>query len=89
MERSASSITNLLDPRTTIVTVFPGLVQPVIFSKQIPNYEFGVRVKTNKKPKQIKLNYNTVTLSSFPEPFKLISSANSADPSMSVVNWSI
>ena len=34
MERSASSITNLLEPRTTIVTVFPGLAQPVIFSKQ-------------------------------------------------------
>lgn len=31
MERSASSITSLLDPRTTMLTVFPGLVQPVIW----------------------------------------------------------
>jgi hypothetical protein len=34
MERSASSITSLLEPRTTIVTVFPGLAQPVIFNKK-------------------------------------------------------
>lgn len=30
MERSASSITSLLEPRTTMLTVLPGLVQPVI-----------------------------------------------------------
>lgn len=29
MERSASSITSLLEPRTTMLTVFPGLAQPV------------------------------------------------------------
>ncbi len=34
MERSASSITSLLEPRTTMLTVFPGLVQPVIYMKQ-------------------------------------------------------
>lgn len=30
MERSASSITSLLEPLTTMLTVFPGLLQPVI-----------------------------------------------------------
>lgn len=34
MERSASSITSLLEPRTTMLTVFPGLVQPVICTEQ-------------------------------------------------------
>lgn len=34
MERSASSITSLLEPRTTMLTVFPGLVQPVIWTKK-------------------------------------------------------
>lgn len=30
MDRSASSITSLLEPRTTILTVFPGFTHPVI-----------------------------------------------------------
>jgi hypothetical protein len=34
MERSASSITSLLDPRTTMLTVLPGLVQPVIYGDE-------------------------------------------------------
>lgn len=43
---------------TTIITILPGLVQPLI-------------------------------LNSFPESFKLTSSASSAELSMSAVNWSI
>lgn len=34
MERSASSITSLLEPRTTMLTVFPGLAQPVICTER-------------------------------------------------------
>lgn len=37
MERSASSITSLLEPRTTMLTVFPGLAQPVICKGATPN----------------------------------------------------
>lgn len=63
MERSASSITSLLEPRTTMLTVFPGLAQPVICNQtdarpintqdmvMSTRYEFGlchrVRVKTS------------------------------------------
>lgn len=37
MERSASSITSLLEPRTTMLTVFPGVLQPVICKEQRQN----------------------------------------------------
>lgn len=42
MERSASSITSLLEPRTTMLTVFPGLVQPVIWSKETTTTDISV-----------------------------------------------
>lgn len=41
MERSASSITSLLEPRTTMLTVFPGLAQPVICRERRINVSHG------------------------------------------------
>lgn len=42
MDRSASSITSLLDPRTTMLTVFPGLAQPVICRKNTNQHHESV-----------------------------------------------
>lgn len=44
MERSASSSTSLLEPRTTMLTVFPGFVQPVIWNIK-PDTDTGEQIK--------------------------------------------
>lgn len=98
MERSASSITNLLEPRTMMLTVLPGLAQPVIYTQS----QEMARLSTSSPFKTLHLDYiyykasscavlrsACLTLTSLPEPFRLTSSASSAKPNISGVNWSM
>lgn len=117
MDRSASSITSLLEPRTTILTVFPGFTQPVIYKHKQHTaviIQHGENENTwisalstcvyrlvfNQvwvlflilyawKIKHVQLEINWVTFTSLPDPSRLTSSASSAVPSISGVNWSI
>ena len=102
MERSASSITSLLEPRTTMLTVFPGLVQPVICMER---QEGGLTVIPGHlrftPPENCHSNCDNYlgcwsltsawmrTLTSLPEPSRLTSSTSSAVPSISGVKWSM
>lgn len=105
MERSASSITNLLEPRTMMLTVLPGLAQPVIYTHTVKKWQCDDtvnRLSTSSPFKTLHLDYiyykasscavlrsACLTLTSLPEPFRLTSSASSAKPNISGVNWSM
>ena len=103
MERSASSITSLLEPRTTMLTVFPGLVQPVICTEQHKTFTGSFKTVSGQTlHSEVCLLFNFLssaakyfmwsvmqTLTSLPEPSRLTSSASSAVPSISGVKWSM
>lgn len=61
IERSASSITSLLEPRTTMLTVFPGLVTPVTCNKKNARLDKAIQAHFDTRSKAYRYSFLSLT----------------------------